>query len=212
MINCTWAVQWGLFCFLDFNFHSSVSLKMFVNFIFIVKILVPPKKPNFVQNNDEETLQWESAGKMGATPCTLWHVFCPQGRCYNGECKTRDSQCQYIWGTSRSRFLLGGHTQVSLGILCCPSCWLGVIKTREKKKPRKGWREWWIIVIKPQQTTADVEDLSSEPNSAIHWLWPWQNGCHTHLLRLGWVQWSCSLSIHLGNFLYTLDLTFTASS
>eukprot|EP00069_Balaena_mysticetus_P015083 bmy_01676T0 len=22
-----------------------------------------------------------------------------QGRCYNGECKTRDNQCQYIWGT-----------------------------------------------------------------------------------------------------------------
>lgn len=86
------------------------------------------------------------------------------------------------------------------------------LKQEKKKKPRKGWREWWIIVIKPQQTTADVEDLSSEPNSAIHWLWPWQNGCHTHLLRLGWVQWSCSLSIHLGNFLYTLDLTFTASS
>ncbi|EPY83174.1 hypothetical protein CB1_000593027 [Camelus ferus] len=25
-----------------------------------------------------------------------------QGRCYNGECKTRDNQCQYIWGTKAS--------------------------------------------------------------------------------------------------------------
>lgn len=24
-----------------------------------------------------------------------------QGRCYNGECKTRDNQCKYIWGSSR---------------------------------------------------------------------------------------------------------------
>lgn len=23
-----------------------------------------------------------------------------QGRCYSGECKTRDSQCKYIWGSS----------------------------------------------------------------------------------------------------------------
>ena len=29
-------------------FHSSVSLKMFVSFIFIVKILGYPEKPNFV--------------------------------------------------------------------------------------------------------------------------------------------------------------------
>ncbi|XP_053138713.1 disintegrin and metalloproteinase domain-containing protein 23 isoform X2 [Hemicordylus capensis] len=25
-----------------------------------------------------------------------------QGRCYNGECKTRDNQCKYIWGTKAS--------------------------------------------------------------------------------------------------------------
>ena len=63
MISWTWsAVQWGLFCVLDFNFHSFVSLKMFVSFIFIVKTRVPPK-PNFVQNNDKETLQWDSGGK-----------------------------------------------------------------------------------------------------------------------------------------------------
>ncbi|NXD08797.1 ADA23 protein, partial [Nothocercus nigrocapillus] len=28
-----------------------------------------------------------------------------QGRCYNGECKTRDNQCKYIWGSIRSSFL-----------------------------------------------------------------------------------------------------------
>uniref|UniRef100_A0A8C9EPI5 ADAM metallopeptidase domain 23 n=1 Tax=Pavo cristatus TaxID=9049 RepID=A0A8C9EPI5_PAVCR len=27
-----------------------------------------------------------------------------QGRCYNGECKTRDNQCKYIWGSSRLTF------------------------------------------------------------------------------------------------------------
>jgi len=25
-----------------------------------------------------------------------------QGRCYNGECKTRDNQCQHVWGTKAS--------------------------------------------------------------------------------------------------------------
>ena len=77
-------------------------------------------------------------GEMGPAPCTLQHAFCPQGRCYNGECKTRDIQCQYIWGTSRSCFLLGGLTQVSLSFLCCQSCCLGVIKTRKKKKLEKA--------------------------------------------------------------------------
>lgn len=33
--------------------------------------------------------------------CLLTLFLCSQGRCYSGECKTRDNQCQYIWGTSR---------------------------------------------------------------------------------------------------------------
>uniref|UniRef100_A0A4W6G6F9 ADAM metallopeptidase domain 23 n=1 Tax=Lates calcarifer TaxID=8187 RepID=A0A4W6G6F9_LATCA len=27
-----------------------------------------------------------------------------QGRCYNGECKTRENQCKYIWGSSSEKF------------------------------------------------------------------------------------------------------------
>lgn len=27
---------------------------------------------------------------------------CPQGRCFNGRCKTKDRQCKYIWGESKS--------------------------------------------------------------------------------------------------------------
>lgn len=27
--------------------------------------------------------------------------FCLKGRCYNGECKTRENQCKYIWGSSK---------------------------------------------------------------------------------------------------------------
>lgn len=27
-----------------------------------------------------------------------------KGRCYNGECKTRESQCKYIWGQSKTPF------------------------------------------------------------------------------------------------------------
>ncbi|OBS69637.1 hypothetical protein A6R68_01822, partial [Neotoma lepida] len=42
-----------------------------------------------------------------------------QGRCYNGECKTRDNQCQYIWGT-----ILDDDTDVGYvedGTPCGPS-------------------------------------------------------------------------------------------
>lgn len=33
-------------------------------------------------------------------PSTLYLLLF-QGRCYSGECKTRDSQCKYIWGSSK---------------------------------------------------------------------------------------------------------------
>ncbi|OXB76874.1 UNVERIFIED_CONTAM: hypothetical protein H355_002567 [Colinus virginianus] len=39
-----------------------------------------------------------------------------QGRCYNGECKTRDNQCKYIWGSSKeSTFLFFPSSTESSG-------------------------------------------------------------------------------------------------
>ncbi len=29
------------------------------------------------------------------------YSLCLKGRCYNGECKTRENQCKYIWGPSK---------------------------------------------------------------------------------------------------------------
>ncbi|NWS47644.1 ADA23 protein, partial [Probosciger aterrimus] len=36
-----------------------------------------------------------------------------QGRCYNGECKTRDNQCKYIWGSSSGNYLPFSSTESS---------------------------------------------------------------------------------------------------
>lgn len=44
----------------------------------------------------------QSFGGNGPVTCDSQHTcFFSQGRCYNGECKTRDNQCQYLWGASR---------------------------------------------------------------------------------------------------------------
>ncbi|KAK3557215.1 hypothetical protein QTP70_026128 [Hemibagrus guttatus] len=37
--------------------------------------------------------------QLSQSCCFLPHRLLLQGRCYGGECKTRDSQCKYIWGT-----------------------------------------------------------------------------------------------------------------
>ncbi|NWH57750.1 ADA23 protein, partial [Geococcyx californianus] len=36
-----------------------------------------------------------------------------QGRCYNGECKTRDNQCKYIWGSSSGKYVPFSLTESS---------------------------------------------------------------------------------------------------
>lgn len=63
------------------------------------------KNPKTLSKQRKGNLAVKIWWKAELAPCVSWHVCsCPQGRCYNGECKTRDNQCQYIWGTSRLHF------------------------------------------------------------------------------------------------------------
>lgn len=35
---------------------------------------------------------------------TFIYLISFQGRCFNGRCKTKDRQCKYLWGESKSHF------------------------------------------------------------------------------------------------------------
>lgn len=35
----------------------------------------------------------------------------PKGRCYSGECKTRENQCKYIWGPSKTNIPLWNQVE-----------------------------------------------------------------------------------------------------
>lgn len=43
----------------------------------------------------------------------------PKGRCYSGECKTRENQCKYIWGPSETNILLWSQFKMVTSGSCC---------------------------------------------------------------------------------------------
>lgn len=62
------------------------------------------KKKSTYLKQQKETMQSKPGGNESGCVGPSDVFLCPQGRCYNGECKTRDNQCQHVWGTSKSCF------------------------------------------------------------------------------------------------------------
>lgn len=66
----------------------------------------------FISLNRSHDAPEQQFGSSRLTMYVLSFSDCLKGRCYNGECKTRENQCKYIWGPSKiNTFIL--NTNVS---------------------------------------------------------------------------------------------------
>lgn len=146
----------------------------------------------------------QSFGGNGPVTCDSQHTcFFSQGRCYNGECKTRDNQCQYIWGTSRLHPPAWWPYSVLFTAL---SSSLG-----QRYPARSAWKNSWeafgsvssqpqrMMMIQQKLWQTDTQVRSCHVNHSV-FRWPWllwdvtatcghTAGCHGPYLTTHVIAW-----------------------
>lgn len=148
----------------------------------------------------------QNLGENGPVACDLQHIcFFSQGRCYNGDCKTRDNQCQYIWGTSRLHLPAWWPHSVLFTALSS-SLWQRYPAWSDVKEFVRGfWFNSHSTSNNDDDDDAakivanrDIQVRSCHANQSVS-RWPWLlcMGCYSYLPPQGWVP--RSLSDHLHN-------------
>lgn len=102
--------------------------------------------------------------------CLLLRLSLIQGRCYGGECKTRDSQCKYIWGSSKLWKTMQ-ELQKRVRVKYWPSHWNTTysvsLAQRQEARRSTATKSWTQRARKKE--TAEKMERSGSPAANSKW-------------------------------------------